>query len=109
MIVADSHLGDLAQGRLGDNGRSQSKEVDYSKKERRMTTSTGSRVEPSLVTVGVAAELLHVHPNTVRRWESLGLIMARRVGPRQDRRFLLSEVLELLQSYQQFTSRRVGA
>ena len=40
------------------------------------------------LTVGEAAVLLHVHPNTVRRWVDMGLLQTQRVGPRLDRRIL---------------------
>lgn len=63
-----------------------------------MATIIERRVEPSLLTVGDAAALLHIHTNTVRRWEAQGLIQAWRVGPRHDRRFLRSDVERLLES-----------
>ena len=49
-----------------------------------------------LLTVGQAAEMLNVHPNTVRRWTSQGLLTAYRLGPRGDRRFRRSEVMRTL-------------
>ncbi len=63
-----------------------------------MATIMERRMEPSLLTVGDVAALLHVHTNTVRRWEDQGLIQAWRVGPRHDRRFLRSDVERLLES-----------
>ena len=36
-----------------------------------------------LLTVGQAAEILSVHPNTIRRWTTRGLLQAYRVGPRE--------------------------
>ncbi len=63
-----------------------------------MATIVERRMEPSLLTVGDAAALLHVHTNTVRRWEGQGLIQAWRVGPRHDRRFLRSDVERLLEA-----------
>ena len=39
------------------------------------------------LTVGEVAELLHVHPNTIRKWSDNGLLKTYRVGPRGDRRF----------------------
>ena len=52
--------------------------------------------EPTLG-VGEAANLLCVHPNTLRQWEAQGLIKSRRVGSRRDRLFLQSDV-ELLRT-----------
>ncbi len=56
-------------------------------------------VNGPMLTVGEAAELLHVHPNTLRRWEAMGMIQAWRVGPRQDRRFVRLEVERLLEGH----------
>jgi excisionase family DNA binding protein len=42
---------------------------------------------PELLTIGNAAELLNVHPNTLRNWEKEGLIEVVRIGRRGDRRF----------------------
>jgi hypothetical protein len=48
-----------------------------------------------LVTVGGAAKLLGVHPNTVRSWGSSGRLPETRSGPRLDRRYRAQDVLEL--------------
>jgi excisionase family DNA binding protein len=40
-----------------------------------------------LITTNEVADLLRVHPNTVRIWSDLGLIKSYRLGPRGDRRF----------------------
>ena len=45
-----------------------------------------------------AAKLLSVHRNTLRNWSNNGMIKAYRLGSRGDRRFVLSELLEFLQS-----------
>ena len=51
---------------------------------------------PRVVTVGEASELLHVHPNTLRKWSDMGVIPSYRIGQRRDRRFVLEDVLEYL-------------
>ena len=64
-----------------------------------MTTSAAKRNQPKdLLSVGQAAAVLSVHPDTVRRWATSGLLNVYRVGPRRDRRFHRSEVIRLLTS-----------
>ncbi len=52
---------------------------------------------PMLVPVGEASQILHVHPNTLRKWSDLGLIPSYRIGQRRDRRFALSDLLAFLE------------
>ncbi len=52
-------------------------------------------LESRLLTTGQVARLLNVHVNTVRRWERLGLLKARRIGTRGDRRFSENEAQTL--------------
>ena len=40
-----------------------------------------------MLTTTEVAQVLHVHPNTVRQWANKRLIHAYRLGPRGDRRF----------------------
>lgn len=42
---------------------------------------------PKLYTLQEAAEVLNVHPETLRRWDNTGFLVALRVGPRKDRRY----------------------
>ena len=49
-----------------------------------------------LLTVREVARLLHVHPNTLRRWSSSGRIKAYRITSRGDRRFKREEVARFL-------------
>jgi excisionase family DNA binding protein len=49
-----------------------------------------------MLTVKEVAELLHVHPNTLRRWSKDGRIRAYRIAPRGDRRFKQEEITRFL-------------
>jgi excisionase family DNA binding protein len=49
-----------------------------------------------LLTVKEVARLLHVHPNTLRRWSNNGRIRAYRITPRGDRRFKREEIAHFL-------------
>ena len=46
----------------------------------------------ALLTLREVARLLHVHPNSVRRWADMGLITTYRIGIRGDRRFRPEDV-----------------
>lgn len=48
--------------------------------------------ENGLLTVSEVANLLHVHPNTVRQWSDSGLLKVCRFGRRRDRRFQREEI-----------------
>ncbi len=49
-----------------------------------------------MLTVSEVARLLHVHPNTLRRWSNEGRIRAYRITPRGDRRFKREEIVRFL-------------
>jgi len=49
-----------------------------------------------LLTVKEAADLLSIHPNTVRRWADEGILPAFRMGRRGDRRFQRSDIYKLV-------------
>ena len=51
-----------------------------------------------MLTVSEVAEILHVHPNTVRLWSDNGLIKVYRVGSRHDRRYRLRDINKFLGS-----------
>ena len=48
--------------------------------------------DSGMLTTTEVAHLLHIHPNTVRRWASKGLLPAYRLGIRGDRRFKQEDV-----------------
>jgi excisionase family DNA binding protein len=50
----------------------------------------------NMLTVREVARLLHVHPNTLRRWSNNGRIKAYRITPRGDRRFKREEIAYFL-------------
>ena len=49
-----------------------------------------------LMNVGEVAEILHVHPNTLRKWSDQGLIPTYRIGQRRDRRFAVQDLVDFL-------------
>jgi excisionase family DNA binding protein len=45
-----------------------------------------------MLTPREVAELLHVHPNTLKRWSDKGRIATYRINPRGDRRYRLQDI-----------------
>ena len=56
------------------------------------------------LTVGQAATLLNVHPNTVRRYVDQGLIRCLRFGPRGHRRIFRSDIDQLVSDQGNYVS-----
>jgi excisionase family DNA binding protein len=52
-----------------------------------------------MLTVREVARLLHIHPNTLRRWSNKGRIRAYRISPRGDRRFKREEIARFLAEF----------
>lgn len=50
----------------------------------------------NMLTVAEVAVLLHVHPNTLRRWADKGFIEFYRINSRGDRRFMPNDVFEFI-------------
>lgn len=52
-----------------------------------------------MLTPKEVAELLHIHPNTLKRWSDEGRIKAYRINPRGDRRYRLQDVQRFLTQF----------
>ncbi len=52
---------------------------------------------PELLTIKEAAQMINVHPNTLRNWEKEGKIQAIRIGSRRDRRYPKQLIWQLCQ------------
>ncbi|MBI1833901.1 MAG: helix-turn-helix domain-containing protein [Candidatus Andersenbacteria bacterium] len=55
---------------------------------------------PELLTLKQAAQLLQVHPNSLRAWDRKGILKAVRIGVRKDRRFRKTDVIKLVNAAQ---------
>ncbi len=51
---------------------------------------------PELLTLTEACQILKVHPNTLRKWDRKGILIAVRFGERKDRRYRKEDILKLL-------------
>ena len=51
---------------------------------------------PKLLRIREAAEMLSVHPETLRRWDRQGKLKAVRFGNRGDRRYRKEDILEII-------------
>ena len=49
-----------------------------------------------MLTVREVCRMLHVHPNTLRRWSDQGKIRSYRIADRGDRRFLPQDVARFI-------------
>ncbi len=60
------------------------------------SVNNGSNPSRGMITVSQVAQMLGVHPNTVRNWSDSGLLKTYRLGYRRDRRFRMEDVTRLL-------------
>ncbi len=58
--------------------------------------STAEKPAPLMLTTTDVAQLLGVHPDTVRHWSEQGILKSYRLGPRGDRRFRREDVDDFL-------------
>ncbi len=54
--------------------------------------------QSGLITTTMAARMLNIHINTVRRWSDQGILKAYRIGPRGDRRFVREDIIGVLKT-----------
>lgn len=59
-----------------------------------------NKKQAGMLTVTEVADLLHVHPNTVRLWCDQGMIPSYRIGTRGDRRFRSKDIDNFLSTQQ---------
>jgi excisionase family DNA binding protein len=52
-----------------------------------------------MLTLSEAAELLHIHTNTLRRWSNQGRIVVYRLSARGDRRYRKSDIENFLSQF----------
>ena len=50
----------------------------------------------SMMTIAEVSRILHVHPNTLRRWADKGVIRSYCITPRGDRRFVTRDIKEFI-------------
>ena len=53
-------------------------------------------IKDQMLTVREVSTLLHIHPNTLRRWADKGLIKSFCITPRGDRRFMSRDIDQFL-------------
>jgi DNA-binding transcriptional MerR regulator len=49
-----------------------------------------------LVTLSEASQISKVHPNTLRKWDRKGILVAVRFGERKDRRYRKEDIMRLV-------------
>jgi len=52
--------------------------------------------QKELLRISEAAQLLHIHPTTLRRWSNKGLLKVSRLGSRGDRRYRRKDINDFL-------------
>ena len=53
-------------------------------------------ITDNMLTVGEASKIIHVHPNTLRRWSDKGIIRSYCINHRGDRRFMSQDIYQYL-------------
>jgi DNA-binding transcriptional MerR regulator len=51
---------------------------------------------PELITLRKAADILKVHPNTLRLWDKKGILVAVRIGQKKIRKYRKEDIFKLI-------------
>ena len=51
---------------------------------------------PELISLQEACDILKCHPNTLRKWDNKGILVAVRFGERKDRRYKKDDIMKFL-------------
>jgi len=51
---------------------------------------------PELITLREAADILKVHPNTLRLWDKKGILVAVRIGQKKIRKYRKEDIFKLI-------------
>ena len=54
------------------------------------------KTDNKLLKISETAKLLNVHPNTLRKWDKKGVLVAIRFGERKDRRYREEDIAKLI-------------
>lgn len=54
------------------------------------------KINYDMLTVSEVSRLLHIHPNTLRRWADKGIIKSYAISTRGDRRFVSDDIEKFL-------------
>ena len=53
---------------------------------------------PELITLREAADILKVHPNTLRLWDKKGILVAIRIGEKKIRRYRKEDIIKFIKN-----------
>ena len=54
------------------------------------------KIDTELLKLSEASKILKVHPNTLRKWDRKGILVAVRFGERKDRRYRKEDIMKLV-------------
>ena len=54
------------------------------------------KIDTELLKLSETSKILKVHPNTLRKWDKKGILVAVRFGERKDRRYRKEDIMKLV-------------